>query len=61
MIMAGGYDGADMPLQSGAQAVFSVTPAASLCQPGGQATTDHVDIKHGTATTAVAVKVTPQT
>ena len=40
---------------------ISVTPDSSLCQPGNDAVTDHVDITHGTATTSVAVTVTPQT
>jgi photosystem II stability/assembly factor-like uncharacterized protein len=48
-------------VKPGKQATFSVTPAAGLCQPGGDATTDHVDVTHGTATTAVSVTVTPQT
>ena len=48
-------------VQPGGQTTFSVTPDSSLCQPGNQPVTDHVDIKHGTATTAVAVTVTPQT
>jgi hypothetical protein len=46
---------------AGGQTTFSVTPDSSLCQPGNPPVTDHVDIKHGTATTSVAVTVTPQT
>jgi hypothetical protein len=48
-------------VKPGSQATFSVTPAAGLCQPGGSPTTDHVDVRHGTATTAVSVTVNPQT
>jgi len=46
---------------AGGTATISVAPDSSLCQPGNNAVTDHVDIKHGTATTSVAVTVTPQT
>jgi hypothetical protein len=47
-------------LQSGAQVTVSVTPADVLCTPGNAPTTEHVDVKHGAATTAVAVTVNPQ-
>ncbi|MFN2537148.1 MAG: hypothetical protein ABR549_03220 [Mycobacteriales bacterium] len=46
---------------TGGQATILVTPDASLCQPGNDAVTEHVDVRHGTATTSVAVTVTPQT
>jgi hypothetical protein len=46
---------------AGGQTIISVKPDNSLCTPGNQPTTDHVDIAHGTATTAVAVTVSPQT